>query len=429
MMDETRTETNGNSNTTSHHLGRVQPRRSSRSALSSSPITTTTTKDDRNGVLPESTNSTTASPSTPASDTPLTIPGTNDNDNSSSSSSTMSTVPALTANHHSRVTRSLSADSNSNEELTATNNNNSSASANTANGNGKRRRHTSNSSKLSHKKRSGASTTTNTAAPATTTATTPNTTSSTTTPPPPSSTTTSPSSISTSLSPSSATPSVKSPPRGPGNADDYERETRHTTQRLSKEAKDARKAERGIIVKKKLDELESLEQMVKDQSHEEYQSLLKEIQDKRAEKLDVAQGRHALMETHFKNGYLAQKKAAFDKFHFDKLALRRNMMNQVQQKINKIEQEYFFSQQSNKSALDDPHLHEWAPPDRPSMINILFMHANHQSLAPSSCLDEQDISQDIAELQELVPPPSQSIDDNQPLDPSKKNSLALISSS
>lgn len=48
-------------------------------------------------------------------------------------------------------------------------------------------------------------------------------------------------------------------------------------------------------------------------------------------------------------------------------------MNQVQQKINKIEQEYFFSQQSNKSALDDPHLHEWAPPDRPSMINILFM--------------------------------------------------------
>jgi hypothetical protein len=55
--------------------------------------------------------------------------------------------------------------------------------------------------------------------------------------------------------------------------------------------------------------------MVKDQSHEEYQNLLKEIQDKRAEKLDVAQGRHALMETHFRNGYLAQRKAAFDKFH------------------------------------------------------------------------------------------------------------------
>lgn len=65
----------------------------------------------------------------------------------------------------------------------------------------------------------------------------------------------------------------------------------------------------------RLDELESLEQMVKDQSHEEYQNLLKEIQDKRTQKLDVAQGRHALMETHYRNGFLAQKKSAFDKFY------------------------------------------------------------------------------------------------------------------
>ncbi|KAI8341480.1 hypothetical protein BC941DRAFT_417003 [Chlamydoabsidia padenii] len=321
-MDETKTETNTNSTHTSHHVGRIQPRRSSRSTLSNSP---TTTKEDRNGVLSEPTSGTA---------TTTTTDYTNDNDNESNTT----LLSATTTNHHSRVTRSLSVDSNSNEE--------SSTNINT---NGKRRRHTNNYNKTSNKKRSTVATIS------------------------PSPSIASPS----SSSPSSASVSVKSPPRGTIN-DDNERETRNTTQRLTKEAKDARKAERGIIVKKKLDELETLEQLVKDQSHVQYQKLLKEIQDKRNQKLGVAQGRFALMETHFRNGFLAQKKSAFDKFYFDKLALRRTMMNQVQQKINRIEQEYFYSQQNTKSALDDQHLNEWTPPDRPAMINILlFTYTNH----------------------------------------------------
>ncbi|CAO3630834.1 unnamed protein product [Cunninghamella blakesleeana] len=225
-------------------------------------------------------------------------------------------------NNHSRVTRSLSTDSNSNEE--------SSNSNPPSSNNGKRRRN-ANNTKIANKKKAN--------------------------------------SLYSNHS-NATTIAAKSPPRGSG--DDFERETRNTTQRLSKEAKDARKAEREIVIKKKLAELDVLERTVKDQSHEEYHKLLEEIQSKRNKKLTVAQGRHALMESNFKNGFLATKKSAFDKFHLDKLALRRSMMNQIQQKINRIEQEYFSSQQGTRSSLDDQHLNEWSPPDRPSMINILF---------------------------------------------------------
>ncbi|CAO3634480.1 unnamed protein product [Cunninghamella echinulata] len=317
---------------------RVQPRRSSRSTLSNSP----TVKEEKNGPTTESNTGadTINDTTTTLTDTNDTTIENNNNDNNTSNNlsnhtnnnsnnnnnNSSNTNSNSNTNNHSRVTRSLSTDSNSNEE---------SSNSNPPSNNGKRRRNT-NHTKQANKKKSNANTTTTT----------------------------------TNSSSSSSTGAAKSPPRGSG--DDFERETRNTTHRLSKEAKDARKAERDIIIKKKLAELDTLERTVKDQSHEEYHKLLEEIQSKRNKKLTVAQGRHALMETNFKNGFLAQKKSAYDKFHLDKLALRRTMMNQIQQKINRIEQEYFSSQQGAKSSLDDQHLNEWFPPDRPSMINILF---------------------------------------------------------
>ncbi|KAI8071510.1 hypothetical protein BC940DRAFT_293039 [Gongronella butleri] len=210
----------------------------------------------------------------------------------------------------------------------------------------------------------------------------------------------------------------KSPPRNP---DEFERETRNTTHRLSKEAKDARKAERELVIKKKLAELDMLERTVKDHSHEEYHKLLEEIQAKRTKKLSVAEGRHELMESNFRNGFLAQKKSAFDKYHLDKLALRRTMIHQVQQKINRIEQEYYSSQQGNKSSLDDQNLADWTPPDRPSMISSLTLGLN-----------EQEVSHDFHELQDLIPG-SPTLEELHPLDaPEKKEStgtMPLISSS
>ncbi|ORX52862.1 hypothetical protein DM01DRAFT_1336648 [Hesseltinella vesiculosa] len=183
-----------------------------------------------------------------------------------------------------------------------------------------------------------------------------------------------------SSSSTSTTANMSSIPIHPSNTDEFERETRNSSQRLSKEAKDAKKAEREVMIKKKLAELDQLEKTVKDHSHEEYHKLLEDIQAKRSKKLTVAQGRHSLMESNFRNGFLAQKKSAFDKFHLDKLALRRAMIYKVQQKINRIEQEYYASQQTTKSSLDDQNLADWMPPDRPSMINILFYFIEHNRI-------------------------------------------------
>ncbi|KAI9303458.1 hypothetical protein BJ944DRAFT_232155 [Cunninghamella echinulata] len=327
---------------------RVQPRRSSRSTLSNSP----TVKEEKNVSATESNTGadTTNDTTTTLTDTNDTTIENNDNDNNTSNNQTnhtnsnsnnnnsSNTNSNSNTNNHSRVTRSLSTDSNSNEE---------SSNSNPPSNNGKRRRNT-NHTKQANKKKPNTNTTTTT----------------------------------TNSSSPSSTGAAKSPPRGSG--DDFERETRNTTHRLSKEAKDARKAERDIIIKKKLAELDTLERTVKDQSHEEYHKLLEEIQSKRNKKLTVAQGRHALMETNFKNGFLAQKKSAYDKFHLDKLALRRTMMNQIQQKINRIEQEYFSSQQG---------------------------------------LDEQEINQDFTDLNEQG-----TMEDCHPLERTKKDSLPLMSS-
>lgn len=58
-----------------------------------------------------------------------------------------------------------------------------------------------------------------------------------------------------------------------------------------------------------------MEEKIKNETHEGYQALLEDIQTKRAKKLTVAQGRHAMMASNFKNGFLAQKKSAEDQFY------------------------------------------------------------------------------------------------------------------
>jgi hypothetical protein len=58
-----------------------------------------------------------------------------------------------------------------------------------------------------------------------------------------------------------------------------------------------------------------LEEKIKNETHEGYQTLLEDIQTKRTKKLIVAQGRHAMMASNFKNGFLAQKKSAEDQFY------------------------------------------------------------------------------------------------------------------
>lgn len=156
--------------------------------------------------------------------------------------------------------------------------------------------------------------------------------------------------------------------------------------------------------------MDKLEKAVKDGSHSEYHKLLNDIETKRTKMLNVAEMRRSLAEGNVNNFFNSQKYAAYSQYYvsikktllflfclvtmvifkWDKLALRRSMIQHVQRKINTLEQEYYSNHVQSKfdwvlydliqkitreiGSLDDEHLSEWVPPDRPSMINILFFY-------------------------------------------------------
>ncbi|EIE83835.1 hypothetical protein RO3G_08540 [Rhizopus delemar RA 99-880] len=64
--------------------------------------------------------------------------------------------------------------------------------------------------------------------------------------------------------------------------EENDRELRNSPQRISKEARDAKKAERETVIKEKLDELDRIEKAIKDGSHIKYQKLLSEIEEKKS---------------------------------------------------------------------------------------------------------------------------------------------------
>ncbi|KAL7309292.1 hypothetical protein PS15m_011398 [Mucor circinelloides] len=197
------------------------------------------------------------------------------------------------------------------------------------------------------------------------------------TPPPPPSSSSTAAAASASASTSAAVSSSSTPPmnssvqNGSNLNGDSERETRNTAQRISKEAREAKKAQRDLIIKERLTELDKLEKAVKDGSHSEYHKLLSDIESKRTKMLSVAEMRRSLAEGNVNNFFNSQKYAAYSQYYWDKLALRRSMIQHVQHKINTLEQEYYSNHV--QSSLDDEHLSEWVPPDRPSMISSLTL--------------------------------------------------------
>ncbi|GAA5810322.1 hypothetical protein MFLAVUS_003743 [Mucor flavus] len=151
-------------------------------------------------------------------------------------------------------------------------------------------------------------------------------------------------------------------PKGSNN-EDSERETRNTTQRMSKEARDAKKAQRDKVIKERLNELDKLEKAVKDGSHSEYHKLLSNIEQKRKNMLHVAEMRRSLAEINILNFFDSQKNAAYSQFYWDKLALRRSMIQHVQHKINTLEQEYYSNHPQSLSEEDAENDVEWAKQD------------------------------------------------------------------
>ncbi|RCI03061.1 hypothetical protein CU098_012193 [Rhizopus stolonifer] len=145
--------------------------------------------------------------------------------------------------------------------------------------------------------------------------------------------------------------------------EDTERETRNSSQRLSKEAREAKKAQRDLAIKERLEELDKLEQAVKDGSHSEYHKLLSNIEQKRANMLHVVEKRRSLAEGIVTNFFNWQKNAAYSQYHWDKLALRRSMIQHVQHKMNILEQEYYSNHVQSLSEEDADQDLEWAKQD------------------------------------------------------------------
>ncbi|KAI7871814.1 hypothetical protein BDF14DRAFT_1759200 [Spinellus fusiger] len=143
---------------------------------------------------------------------------------------------------------------------------------------------------------------------------------------------------------------------------------------MTKEAREAKKAQREAIVQQRLAELDSLEKAVQQGTHPDYLQLLQDIEAKRDEKRTRAHARHTLTGETIGRITQAQHKMALDQFQWNKLELRRTMIQQMQQKINALEQEYYtrthYKEGSDKSACD---WSAWVPPDRPCVINILFL--------------------------------------------------------
>ncbi|CEG74208.1 hypothetical protein RMATCC62417_09452 [Rhizopus microsporus] len=156
--------------------------------------------------------------------------------------------------------------------------------------------------------------------------------------------------------------------------DENERELRNLSQRVSKEAKEARKAERENTIKEKLNELDKIEKAVRDGSHAEYHKLLAKIEDKRNKMLIVAKMRRSLAEGVVYNLFNSQRECAYSQYYWDKLTLRRVMIENVQRKISKLEQEYYTSHQN------DDRLVDWMPPERPSTISSLTLGLTEQEI-------------------------------------------------
>ncbi|CAO3633496.1 unnamed protein product [Mucor fragilis] len=218
---------------------------------------------------------------------------------------------------------------------------------------------------------------------------------------------------------SSSTPSMNSNVQNGSNLNgDGERETRNTAQRISKEAREAKKAQRDLIIKERqvenqLTELDKLEKAVKDGSHSEYHKLLSDIESKRTKMLSVAEMRRSLAEGNVNNFFNSQKYAAYSQYYWDKLALRRSMIQHVQHKINTLEQEYYSNHVQSLTEDDAENDIEWAKqePTAEEPIHVAsyqqqqYPSKQHQSSPPpSSSYFRQDT------------PPTTSTRDSPPLD-------------
>lgn len=93
--------------------------------------------------------------------------------------------------------------------------------------------------------------------------------------------------------------------------------------------------------------------------------------------LIVAKMKRSLAERTIYNLYNSQKECAYSQHHWDKLILRRSMIENVRRKLNRLEQEYYVT---HSSYADDEHVTDWAPPERPSTISSLTLGLTNEEV-------------------------------------------------
>ncbi|KAK4517222.1 uncharacterized protein ATC70_000554 [Mucor velutinosus] len=235
------------------------------------------------------------------------------------------------------------------------------------------------------------------------------------TPPLPASASATPATPAAAMSSSSTPPMNSNVQNGSNLNGDGERETRNTAQRISKEAREAKKAQRDIIIKERLTELDKLEKAVKDGSHSEYHRLLSDIESKRTKMLSVAEMRRSLAEGNVNNFFNSQKYAAYSQYYWDKLALRRSMIQHVQHKINTLEQEYYSNHVQRLTEDDAENDIEWAKQD-PTADEPIYAASYQQQQYPNKQHQSSPPPPPSSSYFRHDTPPTTSTRDSPPLD-------------
>ncbi|KAI9283412.1 hypothetical protein BY458DRAFT_496488 [Sporodiniella umbellata] len=139
-------------------------------------------------------------------------------------------------------------------------------------------------------------------------------------------------------------------------------------QKERKEAKWTKRLQRDALASEELRKLDKVEEEVKKGSHTNYRTLLSRIEEKRSNKLKEASVKREMSRKVAYNFFVAQKESAISQYHWEKIALRRSMIKNIQYKLNRLEREYY---DNHSNDIQKENFSDWNPPERPSVISPL----------------------------------------------------------
>ncbi|KAI8576337.1 hypothetical protein K450DRAFT_257277 [Umbelopsis ramanniana AG] len=160
--------------------------------------------------------------------------------------------------------------------------------------------------------------------------------------------------------------------------DDAHEEEVNSDKETNKKSKSNKRTYTSEAMKQRFENLDQQQIQIREGSHPQYIQLLEDIESKRSEKYGNAELRRKLAQGAITACYEADKKQANDQYYFGRVSIRREMLDQVQQKISALHTEYITLKFGQEYSLAKAKLiANWVPPERPTMINILFTAGLH----------------------------------------------------